>query len=460
MRIPASPPSVPEVIEKLSFHQFGKVFSGIGQPQPRYFHWDELRRRPAPEGIDHEQWWVRTKIARQGQYKQLPLLDKKGAPFVMASPESLLIDLHHIDRDAAGKIAAPGEVTGEHRDRFLLHSMIEESITSSQLEGASTTRRVAEKMLREGRRPRDTSERMIFNNFRAMDWIREMRHEPITPERILELHRLLTEDTFENPADAGRLRLADDVFVIDPRDNTELHAPPAWQELPERLGRLCAFANMSESDTPFVHPVARAILLHFMIGYDHPFADGNGRTARALFYWAMARSGYWLVEFLSISQFLRKAPGQYVRAYLHTETDDNDTTYFLLHQTQIIRRAITALYDYLRQTAEAQRQTEGLLAASATLRTSLNHRQKVLLAHALKHPGDEYRVDSHQKTHGVVYQTARTDLIELEALGLLTKEKHGRAFVFLAPLDLAERIAEMARQSGKQSDAKGTAVGI
>jgi hypothetical protein len=75
-----------------------------------------------------------------------------------------------------------------------------------------------------------------------------------------------------------------------------------------------------------VHPVLRAILLHFMIGYDHPFADGNGRTARALFYWSMARSGYWLMEYTSISHILRKAPARYMRAYLHTETDKNDTT--------------------------------------------------------------------------------------------------------------------------------------
>ena len=448
MHLPTNPPSLESIFAKLQPDQLGAVFrefASVGGAGERYFHWDDLRRRPPPEGFDHEQWWLRLKLARQGQYKELPLLDKHGSPFVLASPELLLIDLHHIDRDAAGKIAAPGEVTGEQRDRFLFHSMIEEAITSSQLEGAATTRRVAEKMLREGRVPRDLSERMIFNNLRAMEMIRDIRNEPITPQRILDLHRLLTEDTFENPEDAGRLRISDDVVVHDRRDNTVLHQPPAWGELPERLERLCAFANMSESDAPFVHPVARAILLHFMIGYDHPFADGNGRTARALFYWAMARSGYWLIEFISISQFLRKAPGQYVRAYLHTESDGNDSTYFVLHQTSTVRRAIAALHDYLNRTAAEQQHTERLLSASPALRKCLNHRQKILLTHALKHPGDEYRVDGHQRTHGVVYQTARSDLLGLEALGLLFKEMHGKAFVFVAPADLPERLTHMAQ---------------
>ena len=71
-----------------------------------YLHWDELRHRAPPDGLTHEQWWVRVKLARQVQYKQLPLLDKHGQPFVISVPETVQIDLHHIDRDAAGQIAA------------------------------------------------------------------------------------------------------------------------------------------------------------------------------------------------------------------------------------------------------------------------------------------------------------------------------------------------------------------
>jgi Fic family protein len=312
------------------------------------------------------------------------------------------------------------------------------------LEGASTTRKVAEAMLREGRKPRDHSERMIFNNFTAMQTIRTLRDDPITPERILELHRMLAADTLDDPQDTGRLRRSDDVRVVDNRDGTLLHQPPPFRELPKRLEHLCRFANAAEDSAPFVHPVLRAILLHFMIGYDHPFADGNGRTARALFYWSMARSGYWLTEFLSISHFLRRAPTPYVRAYLHTETDGNDTTYFLLHQLELIRRAIELLHDYLARASEAQHATERMLASSPALRERLNHRQIDLLTHALQHPGENYLVEGHQRTHGVVYQTARTDLLALAEQGLLTKSRVGRAFVFSAPTDLQRRMTELA----------------
>lgn len=410
-------------------------------------HWDQLRHRPPPPGLSSEQWWAGIRFARHALMQPLPLLDKTGATFQFALPEPVLIALHHLDRMAAGSINTPAEInTPENRNRYLVHSLIEEAITSSQLEGASTTRNVAKAMLREGRSPRNRSERMIFNNYQAMAHIRTRRAEPITPEGILTLHSMVTDGTLDDPADAGRLRQTNDIEVRDNRDHTLLHRPPDCTELQARLERLCAFANADadEATIPFVHPVLRAILLHFMIGYDHPFVDGNGRTARALFYWSMARSGYGLMEFLSISHFLRKAPAQYVRAYLHTETDGGDTTYFLLHQLHVIRQAIKELHAYLRRTAAEQHNTERLLSASPLLRNRLNHRQHALLTGALKHPGEQYRIEGHQRTHSVTYQTARTDLLALADLGLLKKDQVGKAFVFTSPADLQQRIATLA----------------
>jgi len=412
----------------------------------RYLHWDELRHRKPPAELSIEHWWCALKVARQPLCRALPLLaDKAGKPFVFGLPEPVLLALHHIDRDAAGEIASAADVTTpEQRDRYIWRSLVEEAITSSQLEGASTTRQAAKTMLQEGRKPQDRSEQMIFNNYRAMEIIRQFRAEPFTPERILELHGILTEGTLDDAADAGRLRLSDDARVEDHRDGTLIHQPPLAAELPQRLKRLCQFANDQEQTEPFVHPAIRAILIHFMIGYDHPFVDGNGRTARALFYWAMARQGYWLMEFLSISHVLRKAPSQYVRAYLHTETDGSDTTYFIIHQLDVIRKSIAALHEYLDRTVKEQRATEKLLVASPKLRDKLNHRQIALLTHALKHPGFRYRIEGHQRTHAVVYETARSDLLVLTKLKLLSQSKSGKAHVFSVPQDLRKRIDALA----------------
>jgi len=103
---------------------------------------------------------------------------------------------------------------------------------------------------------------------------------------------------------------------------------------PTRIG------SSQSSGELFIPPIIRAILLHFTLAYDHPFVDGNGRVARALFYWSALSGGYRLLEFVSISRVLRQAPAKYARSYLFTETDDSDVTYFIVHRLATVIRAI------------------------------------------------------------------------------------------------------------------------
>lgn len=171
---------------------------------------------------------------------------------------------------------------------------------------------------------------------------------------------------------------------------------------------MCRFAN-GEVDDGFVHPVVRAILIHLWLAYDHPFEDGNGRTARMLFYWSLLNQGYWLAEFVSISRILLQAPARYARSFLLTETDDLDATYVLHYQLEVARRAVEDLHTYLDKTVNEMNQVEAALRADS----GLNHRQVALLGHALRHPGHGYTFDSHKVSHRVAYQTARTDLLGL-----------------------------------------------
>jgi Fic family protein len=359
----------------------------------RYLHWDELRHRPPPQGLSHEQWWLAEKLARRGTGTTLPLLSSDGSPFWFCQPPLLLEGLHEIDMKAGASVMAPEAVTTPStRDRYLLSSLMEEAITSSQMEGAATTRDVAKAMIRSRRTPRDRSEQMILNNYRTMQRIRELKDQPLTPQLVLDLHRLVSQATLADPADAGRLRAPGKVVVVDDAYGTVFHVPQAAGELEQRLELLCRFAN-GETPAVFLHPVVRAITLHFWLAYDHPFCDGNGRTARALFYWAMLHQCYWLFEFISISSVINKARGRYASSCLLSESDDNDLTFFLLD----------------------------------------------LLRHALRHAGFRYTVLSHQSSHGVSNQTARSDLQKLAGRGLLIAGKDGKRKIFRLPADLAAR---------------------
>lgn len=430
MRIPQVPPD----FRKVPFPKdFPRLIGTIGPTvEGKYIHWDKLRRLKSPAGITHEQWWILIQFARAATRKSVPLLSKKGEMFSFVTPDPIPELLNKIDMGAGGVIPMQEQITNpETRNRYVVRSLIEEAITSSQLEGASTTRLVATKMLRESRPPRDTSERMILNNYRTMQHIIELKNESLTPKTVLAIHRMVTEGTLENANAAGRLRSATEAIRVEDQYGNVLHDPPAAKDLPDRIQHMCDFANGVRQDG-FIHPVLKAIILHFWLAYDHPFVDGNGRTARALFYWAMLRGNYWLAEFISISEIILKAPVKYGRAFLHTETDNNDLTYFLLHQLDVLKHSLDALHEYVDSRVQAVRELE----QEWRNLEALNSRQRALLSHALRHPREDYTIQGHQNSHGVVYQTARTDLLELEKIGFLNSAKIRKKLVFRLAEDI------------------------
>jgi Fic family protein len=444
LRLPVAAPTLHELFRRTDLNdRLPRIFDAVASPtvDGEYPHWDDLRRRTPPEGLSPEEWWLGLKLARVNVARTFPLLDTGGAQFHYCLTDETLRILHWIDQHGAGEILLSEEVPEpSERSRYLVSSLIEEAITSSQLEGATSTRRVAKDMLRSGRAPRDRSERMILNNYLAMTRIAEFASKDLTPDLVYELHRILTERTLDDPAAAGRPQRPDEVrvAVFDP-ENRRVHTPPSADELPARMDAMCRFAN-GQSDQAFIHPVVRAILLHFWLAYDHPFEDGNGRTARAVFYWSMLHSGYWMFEYVSISRILHAAPAQYARSFLHTETDGQDATYFLVHELAVIRRAIDQLLDYLRRKMREVHATVGLLRQS-----TLNHRQIALLTHALRHSEAEYTVRSHSSSHRVTPQSARTDLLDLERRGLLRRRQVGKRFVFSPVQDLAALVARSER---------------
>ncbi len=439
MKIPRTPPSLREILSNLKEpDQLVRIVTheGIGPSQGKqYRHWETLRRVQPPTGLSSEEWWAAVKFARHQTRRAIPLKDKGGDFFTYCLADPVLESLYEIDRDVNGRITANDQLLNPHtRDRYVVSSLIEEAITSSQLEGASTTRDAAKQMIRSGRNPVNRSERMILNNYRAIQRVKEVTAQPLTPETVFTIHETLVEGTLGEDRTGDHLRKPDDGVAVYHGD-TVLHNPPPAREIARRMAAMCDFANKTRTDT-FLHPILKAIILHFWLAYDHPFVDGNGRTARALFYWSVLSRDFWMFEFLSISAVIRRSPTNYAQSFLYTETDENDLTYFLLAQLQVIRQAIKALYAYLDKKALEIQSIETILQSHV----SINHRQLALLGHALRHAGARYTIDTHKKTHRVTYQTARTDLLDLASRNLLVRTKTGRFFSFTAPTDLAKRL--------------------
>lgn len=407
-------------------------------PDENYFHWDEFRYRQAGEPKETIAGkWQATKASRLMRRTKLKFLQADQKYFHFVELNRFRVALHRIDSRAGTIVTRPTPNLNESSaNRYFQRTLIEEPFSSSVLEGAATTRAIAKKLIDENRTPKTLDERMVLNNYRAMEFVRQNKDQNLTPDLVVELQKIVTEGTLDNPAHAGAVRTADDfVRVEDTATGEILHVPPDASELGNRMKALCDFANAPIESTPFIHPILRGVIVHFMLAYDHPFVDGNGRTARALFYWAALKAGYWLFEYISISAVIRTAPKKYGQAFLYVETDEGDLTYFIDHQIATIEKAIAELHKYLdRKEKEAN-------ALAAAMKSGLNHRQIQIVQDALKRPNARYTIAEHQKLTGVSYLTARSDFEELSRLGYFLKKREGKSSIFRPASNLEDRVS-------------------
>lgn len=399
-----------EVIE-LSTHYSSRpdVKNFLKKIEDEYLYWDKVKYLPLPNRISPQNIWLVTKFNRELKSNVFFI---GNDPFSFSPTTKIQRLLHEFDkRYGSPQFGKPLDDVA--KKRYLNSSLMEEAIASSQIEGAVTTRIVAKEMLRQQREPRNQSERMIRNNYITIQRIRELKEENLSTELLTEIQRLITDRTQEDQANVGQFRTADDVVVVDASDNEVAYRPPPYRELKKLVNDLCRFFN-EDPPSYFIHPIIKASIIHFLVGYIHPFADGNGRTARALFYWYLLKHGYWLTEYLSISSIILKTRIQYAKAYLYTETDGHDLNYFIYYQIKVLQEAYENLEKYLHR-----KEAEKLASYALLTRGGINERQAIVIQQLTDHPTKIFTVKEVETIFAISNQSARTDLQQLESLGWL-----------------------------------------
>ena len=406
---------------------------------PQYRYWDTFRHKAATLNLKPEVAWTAVKISRSvvSRMRTTPIRTEAGKPFAWRSMARLDAFFHEIDMSLGGTLRLRGvDLNEKYQQEFIAHGVMEEAIASSQLEGANTARKVAKRMLMEGRRPGTKSERMIVNNYKAMLAIEESyKNGPLSLDMLLRLHEILTEGTLDDPKDAGRLRSGegDDVYVIDGQ-GTIYHKGLNSEFVKKELDRLVVYSNESVNDSKqFTHPVVKAVILHFWIAYLHPFVDGNGRLARLLFYWSLLRDGYWGFTYLPISRVIKEAHSQYGMAYTYAEQDDEDFTYFLDYHIRKIEEALR----YFRAYVDKKSKEHATLHHRLIDDHNLNERQVRVLQYLHANPGEFISTASYEKINGIAGPTAAKDVKQLVTLGFLNRRKSGRTVRYYATPKIA-----------------------
>jgi Fic family protein len=375
--------------------------------QDEYLYWDKIKYKA--KDCNPLELWSAIKLFRFLRRKELKFHTFK---FHYVITDYIQKSLHQFDMHIGGTLWSNIDIAETDKTKFMISSIMEEAISSSQMEGANTTRKKAKEMIQQEKKPKNKSEQMILNNFITMKHIVQQKNEDLTAENLLYIHKLMTNNTLDNIVDEGKFRNNDDVHVVNYANNEIVHTPPLQSDLKKLIDDLCFFFNTDTEE--FIHPIIKGCIIHFLIGWIHPFTDGNGRTARAIFYWYMLKKGYWLTEYLSISRIIKDSKSQYEKAYLYTEIDENDLTYFITYHTRTMEKAFEALKVYINQ-----KQKEVFQAAKFMKMPGVNERMAQILKLIHDDPERILSTKEMESRFTVSNYTARTDLKSLVELGFL-----------------------------------------
>ena len=387
------------------------IASIVDTVNANYEYWDKVKYKKLPEGFTPQMLWTNVKASRLRS--TILVWEKYGINLCITSQMQRLC--HEFDMKFGSFWEAEDDTQSAEKRYYLSSSLMEEAIYSSKMEGASTTRIVAKDMLRKKKSPQNKSQQMIANNYNTIQYIVEHKDEPLTEEALLHIHRLMTGKTMDTPEDAGRFRSNDKVVVADMVEGEVIYTPPPYQEIPEFVESLCDFFN-NESPRTFIHPIIRGIIVHFLLAFMHPFADGNGRTARALFYWYMLKEKYWLTEYMSISRVIAKSKPSYEKSFRYVENDGNDIGYFVAYNLRALDISFQQLTDYIQR-----KQREKKAATSFMIAGNINYRQAMILQRIKEEPNTIMTVKDVQEQFSVSSMTARKDLSDLVRQGYLTE---------------------------------------
>jgi Fic family protein len=281
-------------------------------------------------------------------------------------------------------------------------------------------------MLKRERKPKNEGEQMIFNNQRAIQFIIERHKESLSPELIVELHSILTAKTSAEECSGDFRKTL--VNVVNHVDGEIAYVAPNASEVRGLVQSLCEFAN---TDAEFIHPILKASMLHFLTGFIHPFLDGNGRTARALFYWFMMKKEYSLIKHISISRAILDSRTQYDKAFLKTEYDDNDMTYFLMYSIKGLRVAFENLVRYRDRKRAEHLSIDNLRRILQS--NGNNERQALVLAEMRVKQALKYSVNDYADKFGITRQTAAKDLSGLVKHAGVIEQSQGRNKFYFLP---------------------------
>lgn len=152
----------------------------------------------------------------------------------------------------------------------------------------------------------------VKNYLATIKYIERIEEEkkPLTEKIVLKIHRLVTENTL--PKDKSGAYRTGPVYIVRRQSgmvNKIIYTAPSAVDAPNLMKKLIDWINKSEKEN--IHPIIVAGIAHREFAAIHPFADGNGRTARALATLILYQRGYDFRKLFALEDYYNRDRQKY-----------------------------------------------------------------------------------------------------------------------------------------------------
>ncbi|MHB8805816.1 MAG: Fic family protein [Coriobacteriia bacterium] len=321
--------------------------------------------------------------------------------------------------------------------QFLMRTRIMETIAVARLDGLTISEVEAATLLQYNRTPTNPTERLLVNTFTAFDHLAEMVDEPFSREMFENLGQMLlqgvdTASLHYQPASQGLLIATP--IPGDDRSSRELAA--------QQVDKIADYFNGAAD--PDDIPVLISLLATDLFRLYRPYGIASSQIGRLTGYLFALKHDLPVLGYLPVSHAkVQWEAGLIVPPMVSIDRDDFTSLEKLQpldgtpYQTLVSQLATLTLRDLEERIITWERH-DAEMRELLRLDQHLNHRQRSILARALRDSKAEFRISYHQRNHNIHYTTARRDLLELRDNGYLTMEQRGNAFVFLRGRKLDE----------------------
>lgn len=256
----------------------------------------------------------------------------------------------------------------------------------------------------------------VLNYLEALDKIPSFAsHKPFTLADLLEIHKVVTRDTLEDPSYEGILRPVQ-VIIGNPVTREVTFRPPDTEEVPGLIEDFLEWFNSSEIDT--LDPVVAAGLTHYELVRIHPFVDGNGRTARIMATMLLYKRGFDLKRFFALDDYYDHDRNSYYTALQTVDPETLNVTEWLEYFTEGVAVSIKTVKE------KVIGLSQNIKVLKEKGQVALNERQMQIVEKIISE-GQITNKDI-QEMFGISNVAAYKELSKLVELEVLSQEGKGR----------------------------------